>query len=91
MSKTNDVWEIRSLNPKTGKTKLIVNSVCKKEDICWLPNGTLLLANGSSLMKFNSKTDTTWSVFHTFSEKEHKNISRIIVNKTGTKLALVSE
>ena len=91
VSKTNDVWEIRSLNPKTGKTKLIVNSVRKKEDICWLPNGTLLLANGSSLMKFNSKTDTTWSVFHTFSEKEHKNISRIIVNKTGTKLALVSE
>jgi Tol biopolymer transport system component len=91
VSKTNAVWEIRSLNPKTGETKLIVNSLPKREDICWLPNGTLLLANGSTLMKFNPKTDTEWSVFHKFSESAHKNISRIIVNKNGTQLALVSE
>lgn len=91
ISKANEVWEIRSLHPKTGETKKIINSVGKKEDICWLPNGTILLANGSTLFKFNPKTDTSWSVFHKFSEKQHKNISRIIVNKKGTKLALVSE
>ena len=91
VSKTNNLWEIRSLNPKTGETKLIVNSIPKKEDICWLPNGVLLLANGSTLMKFNPKTDTNWSVFHEFPESAHKNISRIIVNKKGTQLALVSE
>ena len=91
ISKANETWEIRSLNPKTGETKLIVNSISKKEDICWLPNGTILLANGNSLMKFNPKTDKKWSVFHKFSENTHKNISRIIVNKKGTKLALVSE
>lgn len=91
VSKTTEAWEIRSLNPKTGETKLIVNAVDKKEDICWLPNGTLLLANESTLLKFNPKTDTTWSVFHKFSKSTHKNISRISVNKKGTQLALVSE
>jgi hypothetical protein len=91
VSKAKETWEIRSLNPKTGETKLIVNSIPKKEDICWLPNGTLLAANGSILMKFNPKTDTAWSVFHTFSESTHKNISRIIVNNKGTQLAMVSE
>jgi len=91
ISKAKDTWEVRSLNPKTGETKLIVKSLNKREDICWLPNGTLLLANGNTLMKFNPKTDTNWSVFHAFSGRTHKNISRIIVNKKGTRLALVSE
>ena len=91
ISKVTDEWEIRSLNPKTGETKKIINSIGKKEDICWLPNGTLLLANNNTLMKFNPKTDKNWSVFHKFSKEQHKNISRIIVNNKGTQLALVSE
>lgn len=89
--KSASKWEIRSLDPKTKKTTFIVNSMEKKEDVCWLPDGTLLLAKGSSLFKFNPKTDTTWSLFHTFSENQHKNISRIVVNKKGNLIALVSE
>jgi len=91
VSKTNEDWEIKMLNPKTGETRSIINSIGKKEDVCWLPDGTLLLAINNTLMKFNPSTDKDWSVFHTFSAKKHKNISRIIVNKYGTKLALVSE
>ena len=90
VSKTNDIWEIRSLNPKTKKTKKIINSIEKKEDVCWLPNGTLLLANGNKIMEFNPKKDKKWTVFHIFSKEKHKNISRILVNKKGTKLVLVS-
>lgn len=91
ISKATKKWEIRSLNPKTKETKLIVKSIDNKEDICWLPNGTLLLANGNKLMKFNPNTDTDWSIFHVFPKEKHQNISRIIVNNKGTKLALVSE
>lgn len=91
VSKANDNWEIRSLNPKTKETKKIINSIGKKEDICWLPNGTLLLANGNSIMKFNPKKDKSWSLFHEFPKEKYKNISRILVNKKGTKLVLVSD
>jgi len=91
ISKAKEDWEIRMLNPKTGETSSIINSIGNKEDVCWLPDGTLLLAINNTLMKFNPATDKTWSVFHTFSAKNHKNISRIIVNEKGTKLALVSE
>ncbi len=91
VSKTKDVWEIMSLNPKTKTIKKIINSIGQSEDICWLPNGTLLLANKNSIMKFNPKTDKDWSVFHNFPKEKHMNISRIIVNKEGKKLALVSE
>lgn len=90
ISKVDEQWEIRSLDPKTRETKKIVNTLSKKEDICWLPNGTILMASGNTLMKFNPKTDKEWSTFHTFPKDIYKNISRIIVNKKGTQLALVS-
>ena len=91
ISKTNNDWEIRSLNPKTEETVKIINIQGEKEDVCWLPNGTLLLAVDNKLMKFNPSKDTNWSVFHTFPKDKINNISRIIVNKEGTLLALVSD
>lgn len=91
VSKTNDIWSIKSLNPKTGETKHIIDAIGKNEDVCWLPNGTLLIACGSKIMKFNPKTASNWSLFHDFTQNEHKNISRITVNAAGTLLALVSE
>ena len=91
INKKNEQWEIWSLNPKTGDTKKIVDAIDKKEDICWLPDGTLLAANENILMKYNPKTDTKWTLFHTFDKSKIKNISRILVNKKGTRLVLVSE
>lgn len=91
ISKENTQWEIRSLNPKTGVTKKIVNTIDQREDICWLPDGTLLAANKNVIFKYNPTTDNKWAVFHTFPKAAFKNISRILVNKKGTKLLLVSE
>lgn len=91
ISKTNNDWEVRSLNPKTGETEKIITIQGEKEDVCWLPNGILLLAVDNTLMKFNPSSDTDWSVFHTFPKDKFNNISRIIVNKKGTLLSLVSD
>jgi Tol biopolymer transport system component len=91
ISKENEEWEVKMYDPSTGERNKIINTVGKTEDICWLPNGTLLLAVGNTLMKFNPATDKDWSIFYTFSKIKHKNISRIIVNKKGTQIAIVSE
>ncbi len=91
VSKTNDIWSIKSLNPKTGETKLITDGIGKNEDVCWLPNGTLLIAYGSKIMKYHPKTAARWTLFHDFTKNKHKNISRITVNASGTLLVLVSE
>ncbi|SEL44123.1 hypothetical protein SAMN04487910_2464 [Aquimarina amphilecti] len=91
ISKENDEWEIRSLNPITGETKKIINSIPMAEDMCWLINGTILMPKNNIIFKFNPKTDTQWSIFHTFLDKEIANISRITTNEIGTMLALVSD
>lgn len=91
ISKENkDYWLLKSINPKTKEIKTIT-SVGKSEDVTWLPNGTLLISRENSIYKFNPKKDKNPSLFFSFSDENINNISRIAVNKNGTKLALVAE
>ncbi|WP_299211821.1 nuclear transport factor 2 family protein [uncultured Aquimarina sp.] len=91
ISKENEKWEIKSLNPITGETKKIINTIPEAEDMCWLVNGTILMPKDNIIYKFNPKMDTDWNIFHTFLNKEIGGISRITTNKIGTMLALVSD
>ena len=90
MKKNDEVWEVWSLNPITQATKKI-STTGANQDMCWLPNGTMLVSYKNMILKLDPKTDKNWSVFHTFKDENINNISRITVNKNGTKLALVAE
>ena len=91
INKEKEQWEVTMFNPKNGKRKKIIETVGKKEDVCWLPDGILLIAVGNKIMKFNPATDKKWSIFYTFPKNKHKNISRILANSKGTQLVLVSD
>ena len=91
INKEKEQWEVTMFNPKNGERRKIIDTVGKKEDVCWLPDGTLLMAVGNALMKFNPATDKGWGIFHTFPKNKYKNISRILVNSKGTQLVLVSD
>lgn len=91
ISKENEQWEIRSLNPVTGETKKIIKTISGAEDMCWLIDGTILMPKGNTIFKFNPQKDTSWSIFYQFQNKEIANISRIVSNEIGSLLALVSE
>lgn len=91
ISKENDkYWLLKSLNPKTKEIKTIT-SVGKTEDVTWLPNGTLLLPNQSTIYQFNPKTDKNPKLFFSFSDENINNISRMAINSEGTKIAIVAE
>jgi hypothetical protein len=87
---SHEDWLVKSLNPITKEIETIT-SIGKSEDITWLPNGSLLISNGNSMYQLNPKKDKTPSLFFRFSNENINNISRITVNKTGTKIALVAE
>jgi len=91
ISKETEQWEIKSLDPITGITKKIINTVTKAEDVCWLADGTILMPKDNVIYQFNPKTDTEWSVFYTFEDNDLQKITRITTNTTSTLIALVSE
>lgn len=91
IDKGNDnYWLIKSLDIKTKEIKTIT-SIGKTEDITWLPNGIILIPDGNSIYQFNPKKDKQPSLFFSFSNENMNNISRMAVNKSGTKIAIVAE
>jgi hypothetical protein len=92
ISKENDsLWEIKSLNPFSGVTKSIVMTLPQAEDMCWLPNGTILMGKDDRLYTFRPNYDVDWNEVTTLEEFKISNISRVIVSPDGSKLALVGE
>ena len=91
ISKENEAWEIKSLDPLNGATERITYTLNKAEDMCWLPDGTILMPQDNMIYKFNPKTDQSWSIIHVFNSPDIWNISRITVSPDGRHLALVSE
>ena len=92
ISKENDsLWDIKSLNPISGETKSLIVTLQNEEDMCWLPNGTILMGKEDVLYKFNPNKDKDWIEVASLKEYAITNISRLIVNPAGTKLALVGE
>lgn len=91
ISKKEEQWQIRSLDPKTGKTAFIANTLDGVEDMCWLPNGSILMAKSSSLFQLSPKNGEDWQPFFDAADHGIKNITRLVVNQAQTHLAFVAE
>ncbi len=90
MKKNGENWEVWSLNPQTKETKFITITG-QTQDICWLPNGNILIPNENTIYKFHPTKDKGWSVFHQFQDENINKISRITVNANASKLAITAE
>ncbi|MDN3492247.1 TolB-like translocation protein [Winogradskyella bathintestinalis] len=84
-------WQIKSLNPKTGKIKLIANTIAGVEDICWLNNKTLLSGKDNFLYKLRLQRDNDWKIIADVTANEITKITRLSTNTSGTKLLLVGD
>ncbi|PTX62092.1 hypothetical protein C8N46_103190 [Kordia periserrulae] len=91
ISKKNEAWEIRSLDVNTYETKKIANTVPNVEDMCWLNDGSILMAKGKTLYRFHPEKDKDWKIIKLFDKAPFDNITRIAVNQPNNKLALVAE
>ncbi len=90
ISKENGNNIVKSLDIKTNSIQTIIN-IGKSEDTAWLPDGTLLFSRNNFVYKINPSLEKNPSVFYRFTDENINNISRIAVNYTGTKIALVAE
>ncbi len=91
ISKAQDPWEIRSLNPLTGEVRKITDMYQKTDDMCWLADGTIIAADNKILVEIHPKNQKEWTRFLRLEKKEISNISRIAVSPNGKYLSLVFE
>ncbi len=91
ISKESGQWAIKSLDPISGSTFKIIDTYGKTEDMCWLPNGSILAGAGKALVSVQPDKDPQWKQLIYFPLEEIHTISRIATNTSGTRLAFVSE
>ncbi|MCK8479482.1 nuclear transport factor 2 family protein [Psychroserpens algicola] len=92
ISKDNEnQWQIKSLNPETGITKVIANTLEGVEDICWLNSTTILSGKDNMLYKLTLQRDNNWKQVTDVSVNGITKITRIAVNDTSDKLLLAGE
>jgi hypothetical protein len=88
---TDKTWQIRSLNPNNGITRLIANTMEGVEDICWLDDRTLLSGKNGVLYKLTLKRDNNWKKVADLSSYGISNITRLAINDDGTKLLIAAD
>lgn len=91
INKTKDQWSIDSLNMTSLNTFKVANTYNNNEDICWLGPEILITGTGKGLAIQNVKENSGWEQVIFFEQEEIHHISRIAINKSGTRLAFVSE
>ena len=85
----NDWW-IKKLKLEGKKIIPLVQTLEGSEDFAWTPDRSILMAQGSKLFKWKSDEDQNWIEVADFKNAGLTGITRIAVNPTGDKIALVS-
>ncbi|WP_299123797.1 nuclear transport factor 2 family protein [uncultured Winogradskyella sp.] len=92
ISKENESqWQIKSLNPLTGETNVIANTMQEVEDICWLDGKTILSGKDNILYKLRLQRDNDWKQVADLSTNGITKITRLAVNTSATKLLIAGD
>lgn len=87
----SNTWEIKSLHPMSGITKSIATTIDKAEDMCWLPNGTIVMGKDDKIYTYTPLKSVDWREVASLESYNIKNISRLAVSPDGKKIAIVGE
>ena len=90
-SAKGDSWKVMALNPISKEKTNLIKVEFPLNDMAWLPNGSILTPMKNKIAMFHPEKDSTWQNFHEFNKDQVFNISRIAVNASGTRLALVTD
>ncbi len=87
---TENDWYIKRYDPNFDRTEIIIKSLPGAEDFCLLPDGSLLMAQGHLLYRFDPAKDITWRTFFDGSVYGFQQITRL-VNQSDQQLVLVNQ
>ncbi|TAF96112.1 MAG: hypothetical protein EAZ32_10505 [Cytophagia bacterium] len=84
-------WQIERLDMRNLQTTKLIETLPQSEDCAWTPDGTLLMAQGAKLYKWQPKADSTWQLVGDYSALGIKQITRLAIDPKGKKLAFVGQ
>lgn len=84
-------WMIQAFDTETHAITSLIRTLPGSEDYTWTPQGTLLMASGSKLFKWNPERDAGWQEVADFASAGLKTITRLSVSQKGDHLALVAQ
>lgn len=88
VSKAEEKWQIKSLNPIDGTIEKITEIPFQVEDLTWTPTGDILISYLNSIYLYNSAINT-WHEIINLEKFNLKGITRLAVSPNGKKLAVV--
>ncbi|WP_296320624.1 nuclear transport factor 2 family protein [Winogradskyella sp.] len=91
ISKENETWTIKSLDPISGATKVLANTLSGSEDMCWMINGDILMGKDAKLYKLTLNKDKDWKEIADFSDYGITKITRITGNSISNKFLIAAE
>jgi Tol biopolymer transport system component len=89
VDKSTDPWLIEKMDTKTKSTSKITETLPGREDLCWTPNGQIIMSDGEKLYYFNPGSPHGWKEVEGMSGLL-KGVTRLSVNKKGNKIAIVA-
>lgn len=87
----SNLWEIKTVDPTNGSIASVMGTLPEQEDMCWLPDGTILMGKDDVLYKFKKGNDVDWVEVASLKKYNITNITRMAVNMDASKLVLVGE
>ena len=89
--KQGTAWEIKRLDPRTRQITPLAPALAGSEDYAWLPDGTLLMGQGTRLYHCNPSAPggAEWKEVADLGPYGISQLSRLSVSPRGDRLALV--
>jgi len=84
-------WYLKHYDPATSRIRMLAQTPAGAEDFCRLPDGTVLMGQGSVLFALPAGGASTWVRVADLADVGLTRITRLAANDTGTQLAVVHE
>lgn len=88
ISKATDEWRVMAYQPKSGKQKVIAETLPNAEDMAWTPGGTMIMGKDSKLY-FRKMNGKAWDSLTDLAQFDLTGITRVAVSPNGKRLAVV--
>lgn len=81
-------WWIERLDPETGDSVRLVETLPGREDYAWTPEREILMGDGSRLLAWSGGSD--WTEIADFADRGLDGVSRLAVSPDGARIAIVA-